>query len=125
MQFFYQIVLPGLILLILDAFFLIANKNMFELQVAEVQRVVLEFRYLGAIVCYALLIFGLYYFIIKNRRPVKDAMILGFIIYGVYESTTYALLKKWHLRTVMIDTLWGGILLGLTTMITYKLTPNH
>jgi uncharacterized membrane protein len=50
-------------------------------------------------------------------------MILGFVIYGVYETTTYALLKKWKLQTVMIDTLWGGILFGLTTMITYKLTP--
>jgi uncharacterized membrane protein len=125
MQIYEQIILPGLILLVLDVIFLTLNKNMFELQVAEVQRVVLQFRYLGAIICYPLLIFGLYYFIIKNRRPVKDAMILGFVIYGVYESTTYALLKKWHLRTLMIDTLWGGILLGLTTMITYKLTPNH
>jgi uncharacterized membrane protein len=93
---------------------------MFQLQVAEVQRVVLEVRSLGAIICYSLLIFGLYYFIIKDRRPVKDAMILGFLVYGVYESTTYALLKKWRLRTMMIDTLWGGILFGLTTLLTYK-----
>jgi uncharacterized membrane protein len=125
MQIFDQLVLPGLILLVLDGIFLFANKDMFQLQVAEVQRVVLEVRYLGAIICYALLIFGLYYFIIKDRRPVKDAMILGFLIYGVYESTTYALLKKWKLRTLLIDTLWGGILLGLTTLLTYKLTPKH
>jgi uncharacterized membrane protein len=125
MQVFDQIVLPGLILLVLDGIFLFANKDMFQLQVAEVQRVVLEVRYLGAIICYALLIFGLYYFIIKDRRPVKDAMLLGFLIYGVYESTTYALLKKWKLRTLLIDTLWGGILLGLTTLLTYKLTPKH
>ena len=98
---------------------------MFELQIAEVQRVVLEVKYLGVLICYALLIFALYYFIIKDRRSVKDAMILGFIIYGVYESTTYALLKKWKIKTLMIDTLWGGILLGITTMITYKLTPTH
>jgi uncharacterized membrane protein len=99
------------------------NRDLFALQVAEVQRVVLEIRYLGAVLCYALLIFALYYFIIKDRRPVIDAMLLGFVIYGVYETTTYALLKKWKLQTMMIDTLWGGILFGLTTMITYKLTP--
>jgi len=125
MQIFDQLVLPGLILLVIDGIFLFANKDMFQLQVAEVQRVVLEVRYLGAIICYALLIFGLYYFIIKDRRPVKDAMLLGFLVYGVYESTTYALLKKWHLRTMMIDTLWGGILFGLTTLLTYKLTPRY
>ena len=123
MRFFETIVLPGVILLILDGVFLFLNKDMFELQVAEVQRVVLEIKYLGVALCYALLIFALYYFIIKDRRSVADAMILGFIIYGVYETTTYALLKKWKLKTMMTDTLWGGILFGLTTMITYKLTP--
>ena len=125
MRFLETVLLPGVILLILDGIFLSLNRDMFELQIAEVQRVVLEVKYLGVLICYALLIFALYYFIIKDRRSVKDAMILGFIIYGVYESTTYALLKKWKIKTLMIDTLWGGILLGLTTMITYKLTPTH
>ena len=123
MRFFETVVLPGLVLLALDGIFLTLNRDMFELQVAEVQRVVLEVKYLGVALCYALLIFALYYFIIKDRRSVADAMILGFVIYGVYETTTYALLKKWKLKTMMIDTLWGGILFGLTTMITYKLTP--
>ncbi len=123
MRFFDTVLLPALIMLVLDGIFLGMNRDMFALQVAEVQRVVLEVRYLGAVLCYALLIFALYYFIIKDRRPVIDAMLLGFVIYGVYETTTYALLKKWKLQTMMIDTLWGGILFGLTTMITYKLTP--
>jgi uncharacterized membrane protein len=123
MRFFDTVLLPAIIMLVLDGIFLGMNRDMFALQVAEVQRVVLEVKYLGAVLCYALLIFGLYYFIIKDRRPVVDAMILGFVIYGVYETTTYALLKKWKLQTMMIDTLWGGILFGLTTMITYKLTP--
>jgi uncharacterized membrane protein len=123
MRFYETILLPGLILLMLDAAFLTVIKDMFALQVAEVQRVVMEVKYLGAVMCYALLIFALYYFIIKDRRPVIDAILLGFVIYGVYETTTYALLKKWKLQTVVIDTLWGGILLGLTTMATYKLTP--
>jgi hypothetical protein len=123
MRFFDTVLLPAIIMLVLDGIFLGMNRDMFALQVAEVQRVVLEIRYLGAVLCYALLIFALYYFIIKDRRPVIDAMLLGFVIYGVYETTTYALLKKWKLQTMMIDTLWGGILFGLTTMITYKLTP--
>ena len=125
MRFYDTILLPGIIMLVLDVIFLGLNRDMFQLQVAEVQRVVLEVKYLGAVLCYALLIFALYYFIIKDRKPVIDAMLLGFVIYGVYETTTYALLKKWKLQTMMIDTLWGGILFGLTTMITYKLTPIH
>jgi uncharacterized membrane protein len=46
---------------------------------------------------------------------------LGIIIYGVYETTTYATLQKWKLETVVKDTLWGGILFYLTTFFTYKL----
>jgi uncharacterized membrane protein len=123
MRLLETVLIPGIILFLLDAVFITLTMDMFQLQIAEVQRVVMEVNYLGVALCYAFLIFALYYFIIKDRRPVLDAMILGFVIYGVYETTTYALLKKWKLRTVIIDTLWGGILFGLTTMATYKLTP--
>jgi len=125
MRLLETVLIPGIILFLLDAVFITLTMDMFQLQIAEVQRVVMEVNYLGVALCYAFLIFALYYFIIKDRRPVLDAMILGFVIYGVYETTTYALLKKWKLRTVIIDTLWGGILFGLTTMATYKLTPIH
>ena len=58
----------------------------------------------------------LYYFIIKDKRSVLDAVILGSGIYGVYAWTIYALLKNWTLKVVIIDTIWGGILFGLTTL---------
>ena len=66
MTLFDTIILPGIIMLVLDGIFLGMNRDMFQLQIAEVQRVVLEVRYLGAALCYALLIFALYYFIINN-----------------------------------------------------------
>jgi hypothetical protein len=51
MRFFDTILLPGIIMLVLDVIFLGLNRDMFQLQVAEVQRVVLEVRYLGAVLC--------------------------------------------------------------------------
>ena len=95
---------------------------MFQLQVAEVQRVSLQMKPLGAILCYILLILGLYYFIIRQHKPIKDAVLLGLLVYGVFETTNYALLKKWHMKTMVVDTMWGGSLLGLTTLLTYELT---
>jgi uncharacterized membrane protein len=109
------------ILLTLDLLFLYANQTMFQKQVALVQRSPLRLRMASAVACYILLIFGLYYFILLPKRPIVDAVFLGLIIYGVYETTTYALLTNWSLNTVLIDTLWGGALLGLTTAFTYKL----
>jgi uncharacterized membrane protein len=52
-------------------------------------------------------------------------MLFGFIIYGVYDSTTYALFKKWKLKLMAIDILWGGVLMGLTTWLTYKLSIKN
>jgi len=106
-------------MLSLDAIYISALKDMFEVQIAAVQRVALQFRLFGAIMCYILLIGGLYYFILQDRRSIADAFFLGIVIYGVYESTTYALLKQWKLKTLIIDTLWGGILFALTTGIVY------
>ena len=115
------LVITGVVLLSLDAIYINVMKNMFEIQIASVQRVALKFRLFGAIMCYVLLIGGLYYFILRTRRHIVDAFFLGILIYGVYESTTYALLKNWKWETVAIDTLWGGILFALTTAIVYKL----
>ena len=123
-QLWKNIILPGIIMLLLDAIFIYSNMNMFKLQVADVQRVSLQIKPLGAFLSYVFLIFGLYYFILREHRSIIDAMIFGFVLYGVYETTTYALLKKWRIKTMVIDTLWGGTLMGLTTLITYKLTKQ-
>jgi len=108
------------ILLALDFIYISVIRNMFEIQIADVQRVALQVRPLGAVLCYLLLVIGLYYFIVREHRPVFDAFLLGLVIYGVYETTSYALLKKWRWNIVLMDTLWGGILFALTTFITYK-----
>ena len=108
-------------MLTLDFIFLSANQKMFEIQIADVQRVSLQFRPMGAILCYIALVFGLYYFIIKTNRSPLDAFLLGVVINAVYEGTSYAILKKWKWQLVIMDTLWGGVLLSLTTIITYKL----
>jgi len=108
------------VLLALDFMYITTTRNMFEIQIADVQRVALQLRPLGAVLCYLLLVIGLYYFIVREHRPVFDAFLLGLVIYGVYETTSYALLKKWKWNIVLMDTLWGGILFALTTSITYK-----
>jgi uncharacterized membrane protein len=119
------ILLPAIILLTLDFIYISATLNEFRLQIAEVQRVVLQVKYLGAILCYFFLIFGLYYFILREHKSVLDAMLFGFVIYGVYDTTTYAVLKKWKLKLMIMDTLWGGALMGLTTWLTYKFSIKN
>lgn len=117
----YFLFIIGILLVTIDSLYLYTIKDMFELQIAAVQRVSLQFRLSGAILCYLLLILGLYYFIILPKKSVMDAFLFGIVIYGVYETTNYTLLKKWKPEIVVIDTLWGGVLFAIVTSIIYKL----
>lgn len=116
----YDIALTGIIMFLIDAVFLYANSDMFIKQVIMVQRTNMQIKYAGAAICYVFLVLGLYYFIIRQNRSIQDAFILGLVIYGVYEWTNYSIIKKWQLQTVIQDTLWGGILFGLTAWIVYN-----
>jgi len=107
------------IFLVLDVAFLSFQRNTFEKQIFAIQKEKINMNIPSAIACYFFLLVGLYYFIFKDRRSPLEAMLLGLVIYGVYETTTYALLKNWKLQTVLIDTLWGGTLFYLTTYFTY------
>lgn len=117
--FNYQtIAVSGAVILALDAVYLSATRTIFAEQVARVQRVAMQVRLAGAFVCYALLIIGLNYFILFDQKTVLDAFLLGIVVYGVFDSTNYALFKQWKLTTAVMDTVWGGILFALTTYIT-------
>ena len=72
------------------------------------------------IMCYIFITFGLYYFIIKDRRPIYEAFLLGLVIYAIYELTNKAIISNWNWLTVFIDSLWGGILFAIVTAIIYK-----
>ena len=115
------LLLSSIILLGLDAIFLHLISKYFHQQIFKVQKEPMRINMLGAVMCYLLLIFAINFFVINEKRSPLYAALLGFVIYGVYETTSYALLKKWSLTTVFIDSLWGGILFGLTTYIVYRL----
>ena len=124
-MFDFLVLASAILLLSIDFVYLNIIRDYFTQQIRNVQGSQMKVNYLGAALCYIFLITGINYFIIKPRKSVSDAFLLGIVIYGGYETTNYALFTNWSIWTVIIDTLWGGILLGLTTMITYKLTPNH
>jgi len=116
-----KLIISTIILLLIDALYLYSISKLFRDQIVKVQRVVMEFRVEGAILCYLALILGINYFIIQPKKSVFDAFIFGLVIYAVYETTNYATLKKWSPTLVVMDTLWGGVLFALTTYLTYEL----
>ena len=115
------IAVSTIILLLLDftlIYFIMAS---YGKMVANVQGSPLRFNIYGGIACYILIISSLYYFILRENRSVRDAFLLGFFIYGILETTNYALLKNWNPTIAFVDTLWGGVLYAGTTYITYQI----
>jgi uncharacterized membrane protein len=114
-------VLSAIVMLLLDAIYLTSIKKYFNKQIKSIQGTNIQFKFVPALITYIFLIFGINYFIIRKRRSIKDAAILGMVIYGVYEFTNLTLFKNWRLLTAFIDTLWGTILFALTAAIVYKI----
>jgi uncharacterized membrane protein len=120
-MFDFYILITAIVLLFIDFVYLKLMTGYFQNQIKKVQSSPMKINYLGAIICYTLLTIGLYYFIIKPHKSAQDAFLFGIIVYGVYETTNYALLSNWSIFTVLMDTLWGGVLFALTTIVINKL----
>jgi len=118
---FPVLLLTLIVFLSLDFVFLYSMRSVFNKQIVAVQGSPVVMNVYAAILCYIALIFGIYYFIIREKKSILEAFLLGVIIYAVYETTTLALLKNWTYKTAIIDTTWGGVLFALTTFIVYAL----
>jgi uncharacterized membrane protein len=116
-----QLIISAVVMLLLDSIYLSTFSQFFNDVVQKVQGSRIKFKFSGAALCYMFLIGGLHYFIISRHKSIKDAFILGMVIYGVYETTTYTLFEKWSPWAMLLDTLWGGILFAMTTAFTYTL----
>jgi len=116
-MFNFTLLISAILFIIIDSIYLNLFKGYFQNQVEKVQGSPIKMNFLGAALCYIFLIVGLNYFIIKPKKSVQDAFLFGIVIYGVFETTNYALFKNWSILSVIMDTLWGGILFALTTYI--------
>ena len=105
----------AIVLLLLDFLYLYLTSK-YTKKALNIKKI----NYLAIFICYLFILTGYYYFIALPKKSASYAFLLGFIIYGVYETTTYATFKKWRIQTVLLDTLWGGILFAATTYLTYK-----
>jgi uncharacterized membrane protein len=128
----------AVIILALDAVFLTLTKDMFARQVMLVQGTAMKVNIPSAAVCYILIVLGLYYFVLRHiivpnatsvaasiqtmrlGDGIRAAFFLGILVYGVYETTTLAILRNWSPMTAVIDTTWGGTLFALSAYLFYK-----
>ena len=72
-------------------------------------------------ITYLLMTIALYYFVIKDNKSIYIAMLLGLLIYGVYNGTNIITINSYKLKVAILDTLWGTTLFGITTYLIYKI----
>jgi uncharacterized membrane protein len=117
---FKNILLLGILFIIVDAGFLYLMRNNFKNMIKKIQNSPLNMKIFPTIACYFILISSLYYFVIYKKGTLLDAFLLGFFIYGVYETTNLAIFKDWNIYVFIIDLTWGGFLFLITTYLYQK-----
>jgi uncharacterized membrane protein len=97
--------------------------------VARVQKEDLQFNNLG-LLAYLFLYLGVIFIALplakmamekgdsKVVASLKAGGLLGLVIYGTFNFTNYAMFKNYDMTTGLKDTVWGGVLFFLTTLIT-------
>ena len=85
----------------------------------------------AAIIFYLLYIVGLVFFVIHPalvKQSWKEAlyvgMFFGFITYATYDLTNLATLKNWPVFITIMDLVWGTVLGGSVSLITYLIASK-
>lgn len=84
--------------------------------------------YLAAFGVWGLMSFGLLYFVIPRSKNIKEVIInsllIGLVIYGVYDLTNQAIINGWSWNLVIIDIFWGMVLNATSALIILFVTKR-
>ena len=117
--------LLAIIILLLDYIYLgSVLKDPFMKVIKKIQKKEGKVNLYYAAVVYLLMITSIHYFIIKDSRTPFSAFILGIIIYGVFDFTNLSIFDDYPLGLAIHDTIWGGTLFFLATLIFEHITKR-
>jgi uncharacterized membrane protein len=119
----YIIALP--IFLAIDMVWLtLVAKNFYARQIGFLMKP--DINWMAAIIFYLLFIGGLVIFVImpalgKNSwiYAILLGALFGLITYATYDLTNLATIKDWPVLITIIDLIWGAVLSGSVSVITY------
>jgi uncharacterized membrane protein len=119
-----QFITVLVVLVILDVIWLtIISKDMYQGTVRGIQKTKLNVKFIPAILTYPLIAWGICTFVLANNTSNEKGILglmLGFMVYGIYNGTNYAIFDNWSLKTSIKDTLWGTALFGIVSLIGSK-----
>lgn len=99
----------------------------YQRQITGIQGSKMEAKPLYAMVAYTLMVIGLNTFVMPRIRKgheledsLKYGLTFGIVLYGVYDFTAGAVLKKWDTKLALIDVAWGGFVYFISAYIGSK-----
>ena len=120
-----ELICLSIVLLLLDIIWIgFVMNNHYSILIKQIQGEDLEFKPFAAILCYFVLIGGLYYFVIMRMKKNFDifnvlslSIPFGLTVYGVFDFTTASMLKNWDYLTAFADVLWGCFICSFSSII--------
>jgi len=126
-----------LFILIIDIIWLLSNSKNYNKLIKNVQGSILNLNFIGAILSYLTLIFALFFFsipIINSKlKENKNSLLylciiygggLGFLMYGMFNTTNLAIFKNYDIYVGLLDTFWGFIVFSLGSYFYFSIKKN-
>ena len=119
-----NLILAILSFLVIDYFWLTSMKDFYNETVQEIQNAPIELNYYGAILSYSAIVAGFLLFVIPNldkNNKLMSALIygggFGLISYAIFNGTNIAIFKDYSPKVALVDSIWGGTLYTLASLI--------
>ena len=116
------------IVLVLDSIWFTFKFSLYNSIIKSIQSDNLKIKIYSAAVAYLLMFLSFYLIIYPNIQndkntnnliiALKHGAIFGFILYGIYNFTNYAIFKNYSLKLTITDTLWGTFVYFIAVLIT-------
>lgn len=126
---FIKVIISAVVMMGLDGLWigLVAKKSYYNAygHVLNIKNGQLQPVWWAAALVYVFLLFGVHYYGLSHsstsfKQAVIQSAIFGSIVYGVYDFTCLALFKSWPIGMTIMDFIWGGVLCGMTALITLQ-----
>ena len=122
-----NIILSSFILIVLDILWLyFFMGNQYSPMIKKIQGSNIKVKWYYAVGAYLLMIFALYYFVLRDinndtknkmRKALINGALLGLIIYGIYNFTAAAVISNWSHHIILFDILWGTFVFSISAFI--------
>jgi uncharacterized membrane protein len=121
----YLIALP--VFFAIDLLWLgVIAKNFYNQQIGHLMKP--QVNWIAAILFYLIFLAGMVIFVIAPAHikgswsyALGFGIMFGFITYATYDLTNLATLKGWPIKVVIVDLIWGMVLSGSVSIITWWL----